>query len=1059
MSQRSAERAVGRRPANAGWSKTALAQAGGWTALAAAMLWGWLGTTAGSAGAFVRDGVPYAIDQWETDDDLPQNSVLALAQTRDGYLWLGTGLGLVRFDGLSFTVFDRSNTPGLPSDAISGLFEDSRGRLWIATLDAGAALAQAGRLVPLEIGRGGRHRRVVAMTEDATGAVWLLAADGELARHWEARVDVWTLGRFSLGDYRGLITDDQGLLLLGEDSRITVVDPRQVSAPTDLPVQASFAVARLEWLLASRRGGYWRLANGRVQRCSGQQVLQDLGPYPWSGMKVAAACEDAEGNLLVGTLGAGVFWFDARGGVTRLSKAEGLSYDHIVSLAFDREGNLWVGTDGGGLNRVKPQVFQLLEPTAGAVVQSVCEDAVGGLWIGFNAIGEDAFGVAKWDEGMTAETPSASRDWSLTLAGKPTGVFQRFGPAQGLVNSSVWSVCVDGQQHVWAGTVGGLFLHRDGRFERPRGGAWPGEVLAMHRDRQGQLWAGTRRGLLRWDGVRWREVGSREGPVTEEVRALADDREGNLWVGTRGGGLRRLRDDQVAAWRQADGGLPSDDITSLHADAEGVLWVGTHGGGLGRLAQGRWTRYTTAEGLVSNYLGYLLEDRQGYLWIGSNAGLMRVRKALLNDLAEGQAAALTVRAYGRADGLPTRECTAGSQPAACQSRDGRLWFATIKGLISVDPARLRLNTNPPPVVIEAVFLDGQAYGARTLRAPLPPLITVPARRERLEIRYTSLNLAAPELARFRYRMDGLERDWTEAGNGRVARYSKLPPGDYRFEVTACNEDGVWNPLGQSVAIAVLPPFWRTWWFLSLATALVLGLVAAAVSFISTQKLHRQLDRLRQQEALEQERARIARDLHDQLGANLTQVALLGELVEADKDQPQEVADHARQIAATARETTRALDEIVWAANPANDTLDSLVSYICKCAQDTAALAGLRYRFDVPRHLPAAALPPDVRHNVFLAAKEAINNVVKHARASEIRLRLRLESGRFTLEIEDDGCGLAGRDESAALTRNGLRNMRRRMDEVGGQFTLGPAPGGGTRVGLSVPLEKNSNALK
>lgn len=1057
MPQHSARVALEHRPATAGTPPATLAGAGGWLALAAAVLWTCLEATAASAATFVRNGVPYAIDQWESDDDLPQNSVLAMVQTHDGYLWLGTGLGLVRFDGLHFTVFDRSNTPGLPSDAISGLFEDSRGRLWIATLDSRAAVTEAGRVTPLDLGGGGRQHRVVAITEDPTGAVWLLGADGQLARHRQGHVDVWTLGRFGLGDYRGLITQDDGLLLLGEEHRVTVLDPRQPTAPADLPVQSSFAVSRLEWLLASRGGGHWRLANGRVQKCAGERVLLDVGAYPWSGVKVAAACEDAEGNLIVGTLGAGVFWFDARGGVTRLSKAEGLSYDHIVSLAFDREGNLWVGTDGGGLNRLKPQVFQLLEPTAGAVVQSVCEDDAGRLWIGFNAIGEEAFGVGRWDAGAVAQVAAARPEDHPDLAAGPPGVFQRFGPAQGLVNSSVWSVCVDGQQTVWAGTVAGLFFCRDDRFERPRGSAWPREVLAMHRDRQGRLWAGARRGLLHWDGAQWREVGPREDLAAAEVRAITDDRDGNLWIGTRGAGLRRLRDGQFTAWRQADSGLPSDDISSLYADAEGVLWVGTRGGGLGRLDRQRWTRYTTAEGLVSNYLGYLLEDREGYLWLGSNAGLMRVRKAQLNDLAEGKTASLTVRAYGRADGLPTRECTAGSQPGAWPGRDGRLWFATIKGLVSVDPARLRLNTNPPPVVIEAVLLDGQPWGASALGSPLPAVITVPARRERLEIRYTGLNLAAPQLARFRYRMEGLETDWTEAGNGRVARYSKLPPGDYRFEVTACNEDGVWNPLGRSVAISVLPPFWRTWWFLSLATAMVLGLVAAAVSFFSTQKLHRQLERMRQQQALEKERARIARDLHDQLGANLTQVALLGELLEADQHQPREVADHARQISATARETTRALDQIVWAANPANDTLDSLVTYLCKCAQDAAGLAGLRHRFDVPPQLPAATLPPEVRHNVFLAAKEAINNIVKHARASEIRLRLRLEADRFTLQIEDDGCGLAGRDEAAARTRNGLRNMRQRMEDIGGRFTLGPAPGGGTRVELSVPCRKTPHA--
>src|SRR6185503_14274797 len=227
---------------------------------------------------------------------------------------------------------------------------------------------------------------------------------------------------------------------------------------------------------------------------------------------------------------------------------------------------------------------------------------------------------------------------------------------------------------------------------------------------------------------------------------------------------------------------------------------------------------------------------------------------------------------------------------------------------------------------------------------------------------------------------------------------------YHFQVKACNEDGVWNEAGASLAVIVLPPFWMTWWFRGAAVLCALGMVIGAVYYVSTQSLQRQLETLRQQEALEKERSRIARDLHDQLGANLTQVALLGELAESDKDLPNEVEAHARQISQTARETTRALDEIVWEANPSNDTLESLVTYACKYAQEYLALAGLRYRLDVPESLPAVPIPPDVRHNVFLAFKEAVNNVVKHAQASSAQVRLRLETDRFTLEVQDDGRG-------------------------------------------------------
>jgi signal transduction histidine kinase len=336
-------------------------------------------------------------------------------------------------------------------------------------------------------------------------------------------------------------------------------------------------------------------------------------------------------------------------------------------------------------------------------------------------------------------------------------------------------------------------------------------------------------------------------------------------------------------------------------------------------------------------------------------------------------------------------------------------------------------------------------------------VTIPAGKERLVIRYASLNLAAPDKGRFRYQLEGYEKTANERlGNVREAVYPKLPQGQYRFQVTACNEDDVWNQAGATLAITVLPPFWLTWWFLSLTTAAVLGMIVGSVHYVSTQRLQRQLAAMQQKEALEKERARIARDIHDQVGASLTQLSLLGELVESDKHHPEEVEGHARQIEQTALETTRALDEIVWTVNPSNDTLDGLITYVCKYAQEYLAVAGLRYRLEAPPQLPATPISPEVRHNVFLAAKESITNVVRHARASAVSLRLRLEAAGFTLEIEDNGRGLAGLDPKAAQTRNGLRNMRKRMEDIGGTFYMGPAPERGTVVRLTAPLPQGQS---
>jgi signal transduction histidine kinase len=462
--------------------------------------------------------------------------------------------------------------------------------------------------------------------------------------------------------------------------------------------------------------------------------------------------------------------------------------------------------------------------------------------------------------------------------------------------------------------------------------------------------------------------------------------------------------------------------------------------------------YTAENGLIGNSIDYMIEDDDGFLWIGSNAGLMRARKSDLNDFAAGVINFISCRAYDKRDGLPATECTFGAQPAACRTSGGELWFPTIAGVVSVNPKDIPFNTNPPPVVIESALVEGQQNTNGPHAAP-PRSVVIPAGREHLEIQYTSLNLGAADRARFRYRLQGHETKWNEAGNRRFARYPVLAPGPYVFQVRACNEDGVWNEAGASLALTVLPLFWQTAWFRAAVAAFLLGLLTAAVYYISTQKLQRQLAGLRQQQALENERARIARDIHDQLGASLTQLALLGEMAEADKDSPEEAAARARQISQTSRDTSRALDEIVWTVNPSNDTLDGLVNYICKQAQEYLAVAGLRFRLDVPAQLPPAPISPETRHNIFLAAREAVNNVVKHSRASEACLRLRLAPDSFCLEIEDNGRGPAGLKDKAAESRNGLRNMRKRMEDIGGGFSIAPGTRGGTLVRLMVPLAR------
>ncbi|MGB7767995.1 MAG: two-component regulator propeller domain-containing protein [Verrucomicrobiia bacterium] len=977
-----------------------------------------LSTTAGATDA---SDSPFIVDDWGTEQGLPGSAVISVIQTQDGYLWLGTQYGLVRFDGIHFSVFDEENTPGLNNDQIDYLFQDRRTNLWIGTDAGGAALEKDGRIKNFTIGRRGHEGRLVSACEDATGAVWLYTADAHLGRYQNGKMEVWDFNFGTPALCRMIVAEKSGPLWIGENWGMFSFQPSNISPPA-FAIQQLIRAQRLDYILASQPGGTWRLIDGRVQKWGSTQLENDWGPYPWTNLVITCACEDNHGHLVVGTLGAGVFWYDGEGKYRQISAAQGLSSAYVLSLCLDHDGNLWVGTDGGGLDRIKRKTFNTPDGLHSWNIQSLSEDAQGGLWVVFGALG-----AAYWN----------------------TNSVQYFhvGPFQ-----DAWTVLVDHLQRVWAGTRDeGLFWFETNYFQPVPGAEILGpQISALFEDGQGQLWVGTPNGLGRWNGQDWKMYTTRDGLSGNVVSAIAEDAAGNLWIGTEDSGLDLFKDGKFTAYQQATNGPPGDDISCLYADHDGVLWVGTSGHGLARFYQGKWTAYSTHDGLVSDSISYLNEDGEGCLWVGSNLGLMRIQKKSLDGLADGTVKTIACRTYVEADGLPTRECSSGSQPAACRTGDGRLWFPTTKGLAQVNPAEIKPNLQPPLVMIESVLVDGQEQKTNRLNSAWRQSIVIPPGHDRLEIHYTGLDFSAPNKVRFKYRLAGHETAWTEAGDTRVAFYNKLPPGDYRFQVEAGNEDGVWNQAGSELAVTVRPQFWQTWWFRAAVILGMLGIIAAVVRYLSTQKLQRQLQALKQQEALEKERSRIARDLHDQLGANLTQVALLGEMVETDKHSPAEVESHARQISQAARDTTHSLDEIVWAVNPSNDTLDSLITYACKYAQEYLAVAGLRYRAEVPPQLPAITIPPEIRHNVFLAFKEAVNNVVKHAQAAEARIRLRLQPEHFTLEIEDNGRGLASPD--SATGRHGLRNMRKRMEDIHGEFSISGGPTGGTVVRLLVPIQ-------
>jgi ligand-binding sensor domain-containing protein/signal transduction histidine kinase len=1018
----------------------------------------WLGG-APLSGATNLSRSEYTIDVWQTEQGLPQDSVTSIVQTRDGYLWLGTYNGLVRYDGVRFKVFDTSNTPEFEDNRITSLYEDGSGILWIGHETGNLTRMQAGKLQAVNLGTNWPGGAIIATKPDADGVLWVLSKEGALLSLQGAKLVATNTGpRESVlspvQDRNGqlikldtlatnpyvvvpsLARDREGVLWLVRGNLLGSLRNGQLKpwVPSVQPDTSDVQMA-----CASRDGGLWLMGFERIKKLVSEGTVLDLGPTPWGQDFVTAMLETQAGILVVGTLRNGLFLLAPDGSNLHFSRQNGLSHDWVLDLCEDHEANLWVGTGSGGLNALRKRKVEMVmapDDWRGRAILSVAPAAEGGLWVGTEGAG---------------------------LYRLSNGEVKPFVETNGLLNFFIWSVLENRRGELWVGTFGGgVYVLQDGKFQFPKGLEDPAAVVfALYQDRQGIMWVGTQSGLARYANSACTWYTRNEGLVLPNVRVITEDVTGAIWFGMSGGGLGRLKDGKLTQFRRSSG-LPNDFIWSLLAEPDGTLWVGTFGGGLCRMRDGRFATISTREGLPNNVICHIADDGRGNFWISSYGGIFRVSKDELNRCADGQLKTVNCLAYGKAEGLSTLECSGGLQASGSQTPDGQLWFPTIKGLAAVHPVGVKRNAFPPPVLVEEVTVDD-----RLLALPAPgksasdARLQIPPGKRRLEIRYTGLSLVAPEKVRFKYRLDGLEPEWTDVGTRRVAYYTYPKPGDYTFRVIACNNDGVWNESGAALAFTVLPRFWQTWWFAAGAVLAGIGAVGGTVRYVTRRRLHQKMERLERQRALENERSRIAKDIHDDLGANLARIMMLSQSNRAGEEEPQQVVARLGKVYLTARELTRTMDEIVWAVSPHHDTLDSLVNYLGKFTQDFLNVAGIRCRLVVPIQLPAWPLSAEVRHSLFLAFKEALHNVIKHASATEVRVSLTLAESGFSAVIEDNGIGFdpaglspgaTSKDPLRIAGGNGLANMRKRLESIGGECQVDSAFGKGTRIQFVVRVK-------
>jgi signal transduction histidine kinase/ligand-binding sensor domain-containing protein len=918
--------------------------------------------------------------------------------------------GLARFDGWRFRDI-AVNAKDHWGGGVNAVLAARDGTRWLVAraMIVRQKPGEPDRLIEMPVLNVGGSRET-AFFEDPRGVIWLCYEGGRFHRIENGRA-----GQVPVAP--GLSPTFASCAALDARGEVWACGPRvlarwrdgQFEKVADLPKDRSM-------LCRAAGGGLWIGAGKKLLHYTESGGVTDAGELTAApaGARVSAMLEDSRQRLWLGTFGGGL-WLRTGAGFQPIT----LPNADVWWLCEDHEGNVWAATAGGGACRVRPRVItEFDEPSGprGQIARALCTDTRGGIWV-------------------------AAQN-GARLFTRRNGQWRLLAPGIDWPRTKATRVNAGANGNVWIGTGEGDLVRWDGSSFTPVALA-PDKthpaIFSIVETRDGELWVG--RGFNVWRGRdgQWRDVPMPADSGAAQV--IAQDSAGRIWAGTIGGFL--LREEKGGFVREAaeELGPACGGIRALLVAPDGALLIGTQGAGIARLANGRCRAITREQGLPHNVISQLALDGHGRVWAGSDAGIFAVPLDQIVAVAEGRAATVRATSFGRSEGVSGLQANA-SFPGTLTDADGRLWFSTRSGIVIADPSVVGSNRVPPPVAIDSMRVNG---------APVSGLAKIGPGVRQVQFELSALSFTAPEHVRLFHRLDGLDTEWVATPPERTASYAHLAPGSYRLRVRAENNDGVPCERDAMLAFTVQPFVWQTTWFRVAVAALALAAAAFVAHNAAERRARRQAEALRRETEIERERTRIARDMHDQLGASLTRISLLSDLAQSD-----EHSEPLRQLATTAHEAVTALDEIVWAVNPRHDTLASLLEYIGQQTTEFLRAAGVRCRLEFPDHPAPRHLPADFRHHLFLIVREAVNNAAKHARASEVRLTADPRDDGLHLTIADDGCGFG---ENGA-TGHGLANIRARAADLGGECTITSAPGAGTTVRLHLawpPSTPNLNS--
>jgi signal transduction histidine kinase/ligand-binding sensor domain-containing protein len=980
----------------------------------------------------------YQTKLWTTEDGLPQQQISCLKQTRDGYLWIGTHFGLSRFDGVRFISFDESTNPEIINESVDALAEDTDGTLWIGT--DGGLLSYRDRHfervnIPIQ-----EKQSVRRLCPASRGGLWLWVVGSGVFRLLNGQFSpVWTTTQRGEDDVISIQEGTNGWLNIFTKGKWLTVSPESVEIRTNL-IRAPESSAWNAVSVGNTPGTAWIGTKQGMFKIDGDAlkpiaedvlatnnvdlIFQDRAGYVWAGSR----------NEILGKWD-GVNWHTVDVGDS-IDKSSG------ICMEEDVEGTLWVATEGGlvQLRQSSVVVYTKGDGIAHSKIWSVCEGKDGEIWAGTER------GLSRIDRSGNIS--------SIPFTGRAAGAPDR---------------CV------WPKRGGGVWTAKNniGLYASVDGNAMPAataellhtnQITCLGEGHSGLLYVCTEAGVLgfRQDApLPWAKP-EILFPV-RAVRSMVETSDGTLWMGTGGNGLARVRHAEIKYFTQKEG-LIGNHVWSILDSKDGTLWLATDKG-LSRYQNGSFSSFTHRQGLLEDRINCILADNDGYLWLSGLSGIYRVQLAELNAVRDGRISRVYPFALGTADGLKNAETNGEKQPAGWKAHDGRLWFPTVHGVVAIDPKKFPAHEAPPPVIIEQISADnnvlpfgthvtetksanagGSVIRTLTLNEPIPA-----GKGHAIEFQYTANSLVDSTRVKFRTRLINVDPDWRPETTERRVSYVSLRPGNYRFQVKACNHHNVWDPEPVELAFSLAPHFWQTKTFYVLSGTAVLAIAAGIQAY--RLRWQRRLMKLEQQRALAAERARIARDLHDDLGTALTGLALELDVIGRDPKPELPFIHRLGQTAKRTRDLAERMREVVWSVNPRCDTVSSIASFLEQQIAQFLRADGIKVELDFPEDIPALPIGGDARHELALGVREALTNVVRHAQATKVLLSLAIDKDWLLVTVKDNGVGL----QPSGRNGDGLRNMQDRLHSIGGTVEFSSTPGSGTTISFRLPLIKSKSA--